>query len=162
MLKTTTAAALVAGLAAAPALAPAGADAASDSGVKVGTLTCRVQDVTNVIVYTEQEFDCTFDPAGDAAAEHYTGEIDKIGINLSVMEDFTIVWSVLAPTDDIYEPDALEGTYVGAGANVAIGGGVGAQVLVGGGDNSFSLQPVSVAGVQGLGASLGVESFELS
>ncbi len=68
---------------------------------------------------------------------------------------------MLAPTDDAYEPKALEGTYAGASADAAAGVGGGAQVLVGGGDNSFTLQPVSVTGVKGAGASIGVQTFEL-
>ena len=165
MLRTTTAAALatglVAGFAAAPALAQSQAEAATDSGVEIGTLTCEVQDVDNILVYTEQDFACTFDPAGDAAGESYVGEITKVGVDLSIKQDFTIVWAVVAPTEDAYEPKALAGTYAGAGADVALGAGVGAKVLVGGGDNSFTLQPVSVTGVEGIGASLGVERFEL-
>lgn len=161
MLKTMTAAALVTGLAAGPALAQTEAEAAADSGVEIGTLTCEVRDVDNVVVYTEQDFACTFDPAGDGAAESYTGEIRKVGVDLSVKQDFTIVWAVIAPTTEAYAPRALAGTYAGAGADVALGAGVGAKVLVGGGDESFTLQPVSVSGVEGLGASLGVERFDL-
>ena len=134
--------------------------AMAQSGVEIGTLTCKVTDVTNLVVYTSQSFDCTFAGKG-GATESYTGEIDKIGVDLSIKNDFTIIWAVLAPTDVAGAEKSLAGTYVGAGADVAIAKGVGAQVLVGGGGNSFTLQPVSVSGVDGIGASLGVESFKL-
>ncbi len=120
-----------------------------------------MQDVDNIVVYTEQDFACTFEAAGSDATEEYTGEITKIGIDLSIKSGFTIIWAVLAPTDDAYEPKALAGRYVGASADVAAGVGGGAKVLVGAGDNSFTLQPVSVTGVEGAGASLGIETFEL-
>ncbi len=160
-LVNASALALAGALLATPALAPALAQDkdGEPEGIKIGVLTCSVTEVTNVIVYTNQQFDCTFEPA-EGADESYTGEISKIGLDLSIKEDFTIVWGVFAPTEQPYEPGALEGTYAGASADVAIGEGVGAKVLVGGG-NSISLQPVSVTGVEGIGASLGIETFEL-
>ncbi len=135
--------------------------AAAQSGVEIGVLTCNLTDVSNVVVYTTQEFDCAFNPAA-ADPEPYAGKITKIGIDLSVKRNFTIVWTVLAPTDTAFEPGSLAGTYVGTGADIAIGAGVGAKILVGGGANSFSLQPISVAGMTGGGAALGIESFELT
>ncbi len=135
--------------------------AAAQSGVEIGVLTCRVTDVTNVVVYTEQSFDCSFEPA-QGETESYSGEITKIGLDLSIKNDFTIVWAVLAPTNTALEPGSLAGTYAGVGADVTLGAGVGANILVGGGENSFSLQPVSVAGLTGAGASLGIETFTLS
>jgi len=134
--------------------------ALSQSGVEIGMLTCKVKDVTNLIVYTTQDFSCEFKPS-KGEAEAYAGKISKIGLDLSVKNDFTIVWAVLAPTAAAYEPHALAGTYGGVGADVALGAGVGAKVLVGGSKDSFSLQPVSVAGVEGAGASVGIEEFKL-
>lgn len=143
---------LLAALAASPVLA--------QSGAEIGVLTCKVKDVTNVVLYTTQDFACEFKPT-KGAVEAYSGSIKKVGIDLSIKTDFTIVWAVVAPTEDKYQPHALAGTYVGAGADVALGAGVGAKVLVGGGENSFSLQPLSVAGVTGGGVSVGIEKFEL-
>lgn len=132
----------------------------AQSGAEIGVLTCKVQEVSNVILYTTQDFLCEFKPS-QGEVEAYSGKISKIGIDLSIKEDFTIIWAVVAPSDNAYKPRALVGTYAGAGADVALGAGIGAKVLVGGGENSFSLQPVSVAGVTGGGASVGIEKFEL-
>lgn len=132
----------------------------AQSGVEIGTLTCAVKDISNNVVYTKERFDCKFQPAkGDV--EFYTGSITQIGLNLSIKKDFTIVWTVLAPVEIAGAPGSLSGTYSGVGADVSVGAGVGAKVLVGGGENSFTLQPVSVAGVIGGGASLGVQKFTL-
>jgi hypothetical protein len=159
MLKKTLAAATLFATMAGPAFA----DKAGDGGeaVEIGVLKCKVKDVTNVIFYTKQVFACEFDPSGDGANEWYEGEITKVGIDLSIKEDFTIIWAVFAPDNNAYAPKALTSTYVGAAADIAVGVGGGAAVLVGGGDNSFSLQPVSVSGVEGVGASIGLESFEI-
>ena len=138
-------------LAAAPAMA--------ESGVEVGMLTCKITGVQNAVVYSKESFDCNFAGAG-GKQESYVGQITNVGANLSVKGDFTLVWAVFAPAADVYEPGALAGTYVGAGADASVGLGVGAQVLVGGG-NSFSLQPLSVSGGEGFGVKAGIQSFEL-
>ena len=152
MLRSIAAAALLSSTVSGAALAA--------EGVEVGVLTCKVTDVDNLIVYTEQDFDCTFDPK-DGADQFYTGQISKVGVDLSIKNDFTVVWGVLAATQDAYSPNVLAGTYVGAGADVALGAGIGAKALVGGGADAFTLQPVSVSGVEGVGASIGIEKFEL-
>lgn len=144
--------ALVAGFAT-PALA-------QESGFEIGTLTCKVVDVTNLILYTNEKFACDF-AGSDGLSENYGGEIDSIGVNLSIKKEFTIVWAVIAPTNDKYQTHSLRGAYVGASADVALGLGAGVKVLVGGGANSFTLQPLSVAGVKGAGAAAGIQRFKL-
>ncbi|MBK0400891.1 DUF992 domain-containing protein [Limibaculum sp. M0105] len=134
--------------------------AQAQSGADIGVLTCKLTDVDNIVVYTKETFACEFKPA-KGKEESYVGQIKQVGIDLSIDKNFELVWAVLAPTEVAYEPGSLRGTYVGTGADVALGGGVGAKVLVGGGENSFSLQPVSVAGIVGAGASVGLQEFEL-
>jgi hypothetical protein len=153
------AAALAAALAlAAPLATPA---FAADPGVKIGLLTCKSTGESGGIITTETRFACVYDGAGGEVTEHYTGEISKIGLDLTTEQDVTLVWAVVAPSATTYAPNALSGTYVGASASAALGLGAGARVLVGGGDQSFTLQPVSVEGIEGTGVSLGIESFEL-
>ena len=132
----------------------------SGSGFEIGSLTCKIVDVTNLIIYTNEKFSCNFKGVGDVE-ESYTGRIDSVGVNLSIKKDFTLIWGVIAPTNDKYQAHSLRGSYVGASADVALGLGAGAKVLVGGGSNSFTLQPLSIAGVIGVGASVGIERFKL-
>ncbi len=143
------------------ALAAGSASAADNASVKIGTLTCKATDITNVIVFSQTKFDCEYDGVNGEVTEHYTGDVSKIGVDLSIKNDVTLVWAVVAPSDTTYQPNALSGTYVGASADASLGLGAGAHVLVGGGEQSFTLQPVSVEGIEGIGASLGIESFEL-
>ena len=138
-----------------------GAGTAGAAGVKIGTLTCNSTGTTNAIVFSQTQFDCTYEGANGKAREQYVGSVDKIGVDLSITNDVTMVWGVLAPTEDQYAPGALSGTYYGAQAGAAVGVGAGAGVLVGGGNNSFTLQPVTVSGIEGVGASLGIQQFEL-
>lgn len=140
----------------------AGSAMAAQPGVKIGTLTCKSTDITNAILVSSTTFDCTYDGVNGEVTEHYTGQVDKLGLDLSIKNDVTMIWAVLAPSDTTYAPNALSGTYVGASADASLGVGGGAHVLVGGGDQSFTLQPISVEGIQGVGASLGIEKFELT
>ena len=152
MTHKTFAIAITAALLAGPAVA--------QSGAELGILNCKVTDVSNVVLYTTQNFDCQFTPA-KGEVETYAGKITKIGVDLSIKNDFELVWTVVSATSDMAHDKVLSGTYVGAGADVAIGAGMGAKVLVGGEADKISLQPVSIAGVEGVGASIGIERFEL-
>lgn len=128
-------------------------------GIELGMLTCHQTDRTNLIVWSDATYTCTFDRVkGDE--EVYTGSIDKIGVDLTINKIETIKWTVIAPNDRS-EPGALSGTYVGASADAAVGVGAGARALVGGGDNSFALQPVSLSGETGVGIAAGIERFKL-
>ena len=91
----------------------------------------------------------------------YEGQITSIGIDLSVTQEMTLVWAVLTTTTDGNVGDQLRGEYVGAGAAVAVGGGVGLNALVGGSERAITLQPVSVSGSVGAGASIGIDAFQL-
>ena len=132
----------------------------AEVGAELGVLTCKLTDVKNDIVYTDETFACEFKPKS-GAAESYTGQIKSLGLDLSVTTEMTLVWGVLAPKAHAGAAQSLRGTYVGGSAAVALGAGAGANVLVGGGENSITLQPISVTGILGSGASLGIEEFEL-
>jgi len=136
-----------------------GAALAEEGGFKVGFLSCTLSDSTNLIVYSNEEFTCTYNPnAGEN--ETYSGVITRIGVDLTWKKGQQLLWTVVAPTNNI-GPGALAGTYGGVSADVAVGAGVGAKILVGGLEDSIALQPVSLAGNTGVGASAGIESFEL-
>lgn len=133
---------------------------AESSALELGTLTCTASEVKNKVLVSTETFDCTFERVS-GVSENYTGEIRRIGVDLTFKSDIVIVWMVTTATAHSDAPDSIAGTYVGGGAEVAVGAGVGARVLVGGGDDAFSLNPISVSAVGGAGASLGVERFEL-
>jgi hypothetical protein len=133
---------------------------AQDPGTQIGTLTCRMTGIENLVVYTKEDFDCEFAPK-DGTPVSYKGVIHEVGVNLSITKENTLVWGVIAPTGEVSSPEALKGTYVGAGAQVELAGGVGANVLIGGSGKTINLQPLSVEGMRGFGAALDITSFEL-
>ena len=139
------------------AVAPVAASAADD--IEIGQLTCRQTDRTNLILFSEAKFACTFDPA-DGPNEIYRGEVDKVGVDLTSDKVETIVWYVFAPSTGV-GPGALAGDYYGVSADAALGAGAGARVLVGGFERSITLQPAAVSAERGIGVALGIEEFEL-
>jgi hypothetical protein len=111
-------------------------------------------------VYTNEKFDCVFEPRSGAPF-NYEGQITSVGVDLSITEEMTLVWAVLTTRTDGNVADQLRGEYVGAGAAVAVGGGIGLSALVGGSERAITLQPISVSGSVGAGASVGIEAFVL-
>lgn len=141
-------------------LAAAGATAASaQSAVKVGTLTCNGKGGTAYIVGSQKSFACNFAPTS-GRAERYGATVSRIGVDLGVTGDTTIVWAVFAPSSSV-KKGVLAGEYAGASADAAIAVGGGASILVGGSQNSISLQPLSVQGQQGLNVAVGISSMTL-
>jgi hypothetical protein len=132
---------------------------ASESGVKIGILSCELTDKSNAIVYTNESFECVYNP-NSGSNEAYHGVITRIGVDLEFKPTQQLVWAVIAPSTDT-SSGALAGTYAGASASASLGAGMGAKVLVGGFENSITLQPVSIAGSTGAGAAAGIETFEL-
>jgi Protein of unknown function (DUF992) len=150
------AAALIGAVAlAASATAPANAQA---SRVQVGTLACSVSAGIGLIVGSQRNVNCTFQPDG-GPPEAYTGTMTKIGLDVGFTTGSAIVWGVFAGTNRYV--GMLSGTYAGAQAEATVGAGVGANALIGGSNRSVALQPLSVQGQVGLNAAAGVGALEL-
>jgi len=160
-MKSAIASALLLAIAtAAPAFAQTSAEE-NDGRFQLGYLVCEMTDGSNLILVSEQTFDCVFDAAEDAKDETYELTITKYGLDLSATETEELRWAVLAPSS-FDRHGVLAGEYVGASADIALGYSLGAKALVGGGDESIALQPVSVTKGEGLGAALGVERATLT
>ena len=159
MKSVVTSTLLLAVATAAPALAQNPAEE-SDGRLQLGYLVCEMTDGSNLILVSEQSYDCVFDAAEDGKDETYELTITKYGIDLSATESQELRWAVLAPSS-FDRHGVLAGEYVGASADIALGYSIGAKALVGGGDESIALQPVSVTKGEGLGAAVGVERATL-
>jgi len=144
--------------AAALAAAVAAPAVAQPSRVQVGTLTCSLSSGIGLIVGSQRNVNCSFQPDG-GPPEAYTGTMTKIGLDVGVTTGSAIVWGVFAGTNRY--TGMLAGTYSGAQAEATVGAGVGANVLVGGSNRSVALQPLSVQGQVGLNVAAGIGSLEL-
>ncbi len=132
---------------------------AAPHGVNVGTLTCHVASGWGFVFGSSKDLQCVFRQK-NRHTEHYSGSINKYGVDIGYTEGGILVWGVVAPSSDI-RAGALEGDYVGASAQATVGLGVGANALTGGFDKSFALQPLSVSGNKGLNVAAGIGSISL-
>lgn len=146
--------ALLLGTAAVP-----GVQAAEGAGVKVGMLSCKVEPGWSYVVGSTKALNCSYSPS-KGKTERYTGQIQKVGLDIGYSDGATMVWAVIAPTSDVGK-DALEGDYAGVQASAAVGVGAGVNVLIGGFDKSITLQPVSVEGGTGVNLAVGVAGLRL-
>ncbi|MGB8314318.1 MAG: DUF992 domain-containing protein [Aestuariivirga sp.] len=144
------------GLLALVAMAPA---AEAKSGVKIGVLSCDVAGGAGFIIGSSKGVDCVYSPVSGARAEHYSGSIGKLGIDIGVTEQTVLAWAVFAPGK--VSKGALKGSYTGASAEATVIVGLGANVLVGGFKKGINLQPLSVQAQTGLNVAAGVSSLHL-
>jgi hypothetical protein len=136
-----------------------GTPALAQANVQVGTLTCNVAGGWGFVFGSSKAIRCTFARAG-GPPEHYTGSINKFGVDIGYTQGGVLVWGVFAPSGSL-APGALSGNYVGATGSATVGDGAGANVLVGGSNRTISLQPVSIEGNTGLNVAAGVASMSL-
>ena len=131
----------------------------AQANVQIGTLTCNVAGGYGFVFGSSKAVRCTFARAG-GRPEHYTGSINKFGVDIGYTQGGVLVWGVFAPSGSL-APGALSGNYVGATGSATVGVGAGANVLVGGSNRTISLQPVSIEGNTGLNVAAGVASMSL-
>jgi hypothetical protein len=131
---------------------------AQQNRVQVGQLACSLSAGVGMIVGSQRNVSCTFQP-DNGPPEAYAGTMTKIGLDVGFTSGSAIVWTVLAGTNRYV--GMLSGTYTGAQAEATVAAGVGANVLIGGSGRSVALQPLSVQGQVGLNVAAGIGSLEL-
>jgi hypothetical protein len=148
----------VAALLAAGALAMTLPADAQQSRVQVGQLACSLSAGIGMIVGSQRNVSCTFQP-DNGPPESYIGTMTKVGLDVGFTSGSAIVWTVFTGTNRYV--GMLSGTYPGAQAEATVGAGLGANALIGGSNRSVALQPLSVQGQTGLDVAAGIGSLEL-
>src|SRR4051794_33682410 len=121
-------------LAAVVGLGLVSSSAEARSGIKIGVLTCGIESGVGLIVISKRNLACVYAPAGGGRVENYVGSITRIGVDIGITGQATVVWAVFAPGK--VRRGALAGDYGGASAEATAIVGVGANVLVGGSDRT--------------------------
>src|SRR5262249_34474029 len=75
--------------------------AMADAQIKVGVLTCDVEGGVGFIIGSSKDMSCTFKRSGHKA-EHYDGNIKKLGIDIGVTGRTEIVWLVFSASSTHY------------------------------------------------------------
>ncbi len=143
--------------AAAAQITPAMADTPK---IAVGTLTCHGSGSVGYIFGSKQNLRCNFETPVSGRTYRYAATITKVGLDIGIKGDSTMVWTVLGPTTNM-PSQALEGNYGGVTAGAAVGIGGNANALIGGSSQSIILQPVSLEGQTGLNLSAGVAGLTI-
>ncbi|WP_045836273.1 DUF992 domain-containing protein [Hyphomicrobium sp. 99] len=128
--------------------------------IAIGTLTCYGKGGVGLIFGSKQNLRCNFETPISGRTYRYAATITKVGVDIGVKGDSTLIWTVLGPTTNI-PSEALEGNYGGVTAGAAVGIGANANALLGGSGSSIILQPVSVEGQTGLNLSAGVAGLTI-
>jgi hypothetical protein len=132
----------------------------AQANVEIGTLTCVGGEGIGLVVGSKKAYQCQFTASGDRRVETYEATVTKIGVDVGVTGQTTMIWTVLAASQP-RRGGALAGSYAGAAADAAVGVGGGGKILVGGSDKSIILQPLSVQGQVGLNLAVGVAGMKL-
>ena len=140
------------------ALLALGLSSAADAATRVGVLRCQIQSGPGFIIGSSHAARCIYQ-GDNGKKEHYAGKLNKLGVDLGVTHDTTLVWAVFAPS--VLGRHALAGEYVGGTATVSIGIGGGANALIGGNAGTVSLQPLSLTHETGVGVAAGVGELQL-
>lgn len=134
--------------------------AAAQERAKVGVLECNVAGGTGFVFGSTKNLTCVYKSATNDVTQAYTGTINKYGIDIGKTDQSQIVWGVLAAGEK-FDPNMLEGKYVGATAEATAGVGVGANALIGGFERSVTLNPLSVQTQTGINIAAGVADLTL-
>jgi hypothetical protein len=146
-------------LAALAAISLSAVPASAEGGVKIGVLSCGIGSGAGFLITSSKEIDCVFKPSRGGKVERYSGVIRRLGIDIGVTDQSSLVWAVFAPGK--VKRGSLEGYYAGVSAEATVAVGLGANVLVGGFKRSLNLQPVSIQAQTGLDIAATITGLQL-
>ena len=135
--------------------------AAQDKGATVGMLRCNEASGWGLVFGSTKDLKCVFTGSEKGAKPvHFTGTINKCGVDIGFTENAVILWAVVS-TSNKFTPGDIAGSYGGVTAEAAWAAGLGANVLLGGSKKGFALQPLSVQGYNGINVAGGITEVEL-
>jgi len=152
MLRHATCAAVV-------ALTAASVDPAAAQQIRAGVLNCDVSAGIGLIIGSQKQVSCIYQPELPGPQEAYVGSFTKFGLDIGVTGGGVLVGG--GYTSSMPGPGFLAGDYIGATGEATIAAGLGANVLVGGSNRTVALQPVSVQGQVGLNLAVGIGDLSL-
>ena len=141
------------------ALAAASVDPAAAQQIRAGVLNCDVSAGIGLIIGSQKQVSCMYQPELPGPQEAYVGSFTKFGLDIGATGGGVLIWGVYASS--MPGPGFLAGNYFGATADVTVAAGLGANVLVGGSNRTVALQPLSVSSQTGLNVAVGIGDLSL-
>ena len=102
----------------------------ANSRIYIGSLTCNVGGSTGYLLGSAKPLDCVFLGKDGVSTAHYTGTIDKVGIDIGYTKAVHTIWRVYSLGSD-RGPTQIGGTYVGEQGTVAAGNQAGGADAMG-------------------------------
>lgn len=125
----------------------------SPGGVASGLLECRGAFAAAYGFGSRREVKCEY-RAIAGPNHYYTGTLERIGLDLGVSDQGSMLWAVVASTPHL-APGALAGKYVGMSSGISLGPGFSANILMSqDASRQITLQPLSVSSDSGISVSL--------
>ena len=124
----------------------------------IGNLSCRVSGGGSFILGSTRRLACVY-KSSNGRSTRYAGRIQRFGVDIGPVKSAVMGWQIFVPISNKKTPGRLTGTYVGHGAQAAVGVGLGYNALYG--LNNVMLNPYSVTGVSGVNAAAGISSLRL-
>ena len=135
--------------------------AVAQDAVPAGSLACTQTSRDANVIESTTVYDCLHTRDG-MQAERYEGVMAATGLDLIYKEGSQITFAVRAPASLAGGAAILGGSYSGLSGAVAIVGGGGSRSLSSDTNSAVSLEPFSVEGTEGVGASVTVDTFTLT
>lgn len=121
-------------------------------------LRCSQAAGFGIIVASDRKITCTY-YRQDGAVEFYTGDFNRIGLDLGPTNAVRLAFLVSVPGP--ITMGALDGGFGGVGAQVTLGRGLGADSLVGGATGQAILTPIANEYVTGVNVNGGLGVLRL-
>lgn len=116
---------------------------------------------TGLILGSQRDPACRFQPDGRGRAERYVGQMTRDGLDLGTTRPSLTAWSMLNIESGRSTRPACRHLWR-AGAEAAIAVGIDANSLIAGARDGMARQPVTVRPEQGLKVALGIDTLHLT
>ena len=132
----------------------------ANSRIYIGSLTCNVGGSTGYVLGSAKSLDCVFLSRDGVSSAHYTGTIDKVGIDIGYTRAVHTIWRVYSLGSD-RGVTQIAGTYVGEQGTVAAGSQAGGNWIYGGPNAEIGMVSSGVIKDAGYNLATGVAAMTI-
>ena len=132
----------------------------ANSRIYIGSLTCNVGGSTGYLLGSAKPLDCVFLGKDGVSTAHYTGTIDKVGIDIGYTKAVHTIWRVYSLGSD-RAPTQIGGTYVGEQGTVAAGNQAGGNWIYGGPNAEIGMLASGVVKDAGYNLATGIAAMTI-
>ena len=132
----------------------------ANSRIYIGSLTCNVGGSTGYVLGSAKPLDCVFLGKDGVSTAHYSGTIDKVGIDIGYTKAVHTIWRVYSLGSD-RAPTQIGGTYVGEQGTVAAGNQAGGNWIYGGPNAEIGMVASGIVKDAGYNLAMGIAEMTI-